>query len=438
MKLDTLKELHCPYCDANLEVAKEIDIIGENINQAIVGCNCRTYPLVEGILVLKNQIPDSDSLAASILQAGQFPQALYYLLRPKTTIDRFIQAARRRKLPFSIIAEEGRLKQINYYLHKTVQTSLFSRALLQLNLGGYGDYFLYRFSNTSFVAGVPLILIMEPLAGTILEIGSGMGHQGFVMSQLYPKSKRVVIDYSFINLLLAKRFFVPEAEYICLDANDPLPFPDTKFSAIFSSDVLHYLDSKKLVMREIARISKPGAVILLSHLHNLGGSDPVAGKPLTAEGWMRLSAFLKAKLLPEQQVFHNFLSQDILDLSYNASVEELKESNAFALVATNHEKIFRTYERIGERFFNLQTHLIINPLYHVSSKGREVILRKNWPSAFIQAENIIIDRIMPDTYSLDKEALREIQEGGISSLGPGKVIDLMKKFIFINVPKNYS
>jgi len=438
MKLDTLKELHCPYCDTNLELAKEIDIIGEDINQAIVSCNCRNYPLVEGILVLRNQIPDSNSLAASLLQAGDFSQALYYLLRPKGTVDRFIQAARRRKLPFSIVAQKSRLKQINHYLYKTIQASLFSRALLQLNLGGYGDYFLYRFSNTSFVAGIPLILIMEDLTGPILEIGCGMGHQGFVMSQLYPQSKQVFVDFSFINLLLAKRFFIPEAEYICLDANDPLPFPDRKFSAIFSSDALHYLESKKLVMQEIARISDSGAVILLSHLHNSGGSDSVAGTPLTAEGWMRLSPFLKTKLLPEPQVFHNFLSQDKLELSSSPSTEELEQSNAFSLIATNQEKIFRTYEQIGERFFNLQSHLIINPLYRISLRGSDVILRKNWPTAFIRAENIIIDRIMPDTYCLDRESLKQIQEDGILSLDPGRVIDLMKKFIFINVPENYS
>jgi len=438
MRLDTLRELHCPYCDAALEVAKKIDIAGENINQAIVRCNCRAYPIIEGILVLKNQIQDSGFLAASLLEAGEPKEALYYLLKPETAIGRLVKVARRRKLPFSIMAERRGLEQINHYLRKTAQADLFSRVLIRLKLGGYGDYFLYRFSSTSFVAGIPLILMMEPFTGPILEIGCGMGHQGFVISRLYPNREQVVVDFSFINLLLAKRFFMPEAEYICLDANSPLPFPDKKFSTVFSSDALHYIASKKLVMQEIARSSTPEALVLLSHLHNLGGGDPVAGEALKARGWMQLSRFYQAKLFPETQVFHDFLSHDRLDLSYSASEIEMEESNAFVLVAGNQEGIFRAYERIGERFFNLRSRLIVNPLYRVSSRGSKAILRKNWPSAFIQAENIIIDRIMPDTYSLDKEDLKEIQEGKISKLDPSKVIDLMRKFIFINVPKNYS
>lgn len=437
MKIQTLKELCCPYCAAALEVSEGIDIKGDEINQALVKCNCNIYPLVAGILVLKNDIPNSNYLAVSSLKNRRPQEAMYYLIKPKITFDWFIRQAHRRKLIFSHFADTVRLKLSRQYAHKIVDRFCFAETLRYLKIGGYGDYFLHRFCSTSFLASLPMILMLEGFAGPVLEIGSGMGHHGFMLSSLYPQKKLVCVDTSFINLFLTKRFFAPQAEFICLDANDPLPFTQRQFNIVFSSDTLHYLYSKRLVMQEIARVAGENAIILLAHLHNLGGQNPVAGNPLTAEGWLKLSSFSHTKLLPEPQVFHNFLQQDTWNLLDNFTFDQIEKSNAFMLVASNHPEVFKNYSKIGERYFYPDNRLIVNPLYRQQKKGSSVVLHKAWPTDFIQAENHTVDEIIPDTCVLDDGIIRSVCENNISSPDIPKIIALMKKFIIIHAPENY-
>jgi SAM-dependent methyltransferase/uncharacterized protein YbaR (Trm112 family) len=437
MKLEMLKELCCPYCATALEVAEGIDIKEDNINQALVKCNCNIYPVIEGILVLKNNIPGSDYLAVANLRNRQLEQALYYLMKPKITIDRLIQVAARRKLIFSRVADNIRIKLIRHCVHKIADPLFFADCIKYLRIGGYGDYFLHRFSSTSFLASLPLVLMLEGFSGPILEIGSGMGHHGFIISSLYPQKNLVCVDASFINLFLAKRFFASEAEFICLNANDPLPFADRKFNIIFSSDTLHYLYSKKLVMQEITRISKASAIVLLAHLHNLKGENPVAGNPLTAKGWLGLSSFSYAKLLPEPQVFSDFLQKNTWNLLDNFLPDQMQEVNAFMLVASNQSLVFKNYSNIGEQYFHPDQRFILNPLYRQHRKGNSVILCKKWPSNFIKAENKTTDKIMPDSYVLDEETIRSVRDNKISQINASKIIELMKKFILIYAPKNY-
>jgi SAM-dependent methyltransferase/uncharacterized protein YbaR (Trm112 family) len=438
MKLQTLKELCCPYCAAALEVSDGIDIREDEIKQALVKCNCNIYPLIEGILVLKNNIPGSDYLAVSSLQNRRLEQALHYLLKPKTIIDRFIQQAFRRKLIFSRLVDNVRSKLIRHRVNKTTGRIFFSDFIKHLRIGGYGDYFLHRFSSTSFLASLPLVLMLKSFPGPILEIGSGMGHHGFIISSLYPQKRLVCVDASFINLFLAKRFFAPQAEFICLNANDPLPFADKKFNVIFSSDTLHYLYSKKSMIQEILRISQEEAIVLLAHLHNLKGQDPVAGNPLTAEGWLGLMhSFLYAKLLPEPQVLSDFLQKNTLNLSDNFSPAQLQEANAFMLVAGTRSQVFKNYSDIGEQYSHLDNQLILNPLYRRHIKGNSVRLRKKWPTDFIKAENFITDKIIPDTYVLDEGTTKLILENKVSQIHPSKISELMKNLILIHAPKDY-
>lgn len=437
MKQSTLNDLYCPYCGSGLELVSEIDTQGEEIVNGIVKCNCRKYPLVEGILALRTSNLNAMNQALSAMEKNKPAWALFELLMPHTTASRILQAAKHRDLPFSAAIERFRSNIFHHYLNRTLKANSFSSIINHIKFISFGGYFKYRFCSASFIAGIPLIFLMNYFPGPILEIGCGMGHHGFIISQLYPQRRLVSVDSSFFNLYLAKRFFLPQAEYICLDANDPLPFPDQSFNAIFTSDLFHYLHSKKLAMQEIARISTDNTVILLSHLHKLAGAEPVAGEPLTASGWLNLACLPQVRLFPETQVFKNFLTEDKLDLLYQPAEEEIEEADAFTLVGAFEQGAFRVYEGINKQFFNLRRHLVINPLYRVSSKNNKVILQKRWPSEFMQAENRNIDRILPDTLSLDRQFLREIAEGEFSKLDIDFVDELMKKFILINVPQNY-
>jgi len=190
-------------------------------------------------------------------------------------------------------------------------------------------------------------------------------------------------------------------------------------------------------MQEIIRVSAPNSVVLLSHMHNLNGKDPVPGQPLTADGWLGLSRFSHAKLLPEPRVFNDFLEEDKLGLLYEPSQQELGQANAFSLVATDRKKLFKVHHQIGEPFFALRNHPTVNQLFRISTQADKVLLQKNWPSAYVQAENARIDKFIPDKLFLGRGFLNEVSENKISEFNSREVADLMKKFILINTPQNY-
>jgi len=469
MKQGTLKELHCPYCGSPFELIDKFDIYGEDVIHGIAKCNCRRYPIVSGILVLNILNLNALNQALRELERRQPKLALLQLLEPTTKVSRVIRAAKHRGVPFSTALEKLRTKLTQCYLNRFLCLDSFSSMIDYFKFISFGGYFKYRFSGSSFICGIPLTLLMNYFAGPVLEIGCGMGHHGFIISQLYPQRRLVLTDSAFINLYLAKRFFAPQAEYVCLNANEPLPFADQSFSTVFSSDALHYLHSKKLAIWEIGRVSKTNnALILLSHLHNLEEENPVAGEPLTALGWLDLVSFGQAKLFPETQVLENFLNEDKLDLLYDSTGGGIEKENAFVLVATSRPGVFRVYENIGGPFFNLRSHPIVNPLYHLLFKDSEVLLQKRWPSKFMRAENINIDRILPENLSLNKQIFKKLRpptsladsglflakfqwlrkfytflyhkkiiENKSLELDVSTVAELMKKFVLINVPAHY-
>jgi len=438
MKESFLKELHCPYCGSSFKLVSPLDICGEDIIHGIVQCNCRKYPLVAGILVLHALDLNALNEALDKLEKGLFKSALLRLFEPLTDASRVIRAAKYRGMPLSARIEAMREKLMQRYLHRLLCADSFSGTVDYFKFISFGGYFKYRFSSTSFIAGIPLILLMRYFAGPILEISCGMGHHGFVISQLYPDRRIALTDSSFVNLYLAKRFFVPQAEYVCLNANEPLPFADQSFNSVFSSDSLHYLYSKKLAIEEMARVSQGhNADIFLSHLHNLAGNDPVAGAPLTARGWLDLVSCRQVKLLPQTKVFQDFLAEDKLDLAYDFEERDIPPEGAFALAAASQPGFFRVHTDLGAPFFNLRNHLAVNPLYQLSFRDSEVLLRKKWPSQFIQAENITIDRVLPQELSLDKRFLERVISGKTLESDACHLSDLMKKFVLINVPVQY-
>jgi SAM-dependent methyltransferase len=320
---------------------------------------------------------------------------------------------------------------------KITNADSFTDALTALQLGGYGDYLKYRFFSASFIAGLALISAMRGFPGDILEIGCGTGQAAFVMKQLYTQRNIFLADGSFINLYLAKRFMASDGAFVCLDADDPLPFRDGAFKAIFSQDVLHYLSSKYLLLREAGRVCSDDGVIFLSHLHNHLGKDTVLGSALSAQGWMRLADSLPYGLFAEPQILEDFLAGDKMDLTQKISAGENHSANAFTLAISKRQDFFKVYENIGESFFRIQNHLTFNPFYKKHKKKNGILFKRQWPTAFYEMENSALDKLLPGCVELDKELIAEIAGGKVSADNQDKILSLMRQFIVYNSPRRY-
>lgn len=439
MELSTLQKLHCPYCTAGFQITKAINADNKDVINGIVSCNCGDNPIVEGILVLNIM---NQQLLEHVLSdiIGSAPEkALCRLLSPMRTRDRLLISllAQGRIIPGKVASKIDSSLEC-YHGNKVANCNSFSKIIDTSGVDkGYGAYLKYRFSSASFIASIPLILTMNDFDGDILDIGCGTGQAAFIISQLYPERRLTLADFSFVNLYLTKRFCAPNSEFICLDANNPLPFGDKSFKTIFSMDAIHYVYSKGQLMREIFRISSDDYIAIFSHLHNKYGKDPAKGFALGAEGWKKLVPFLHGRMFSEGEIFENFFKENKLDLANDFSIEDSEDINAFSVVATSREDVFRVYKDIGDLFFNTQRHLIISPLYKILDREDKIILKKWHPSDYFQSENKVLYSALPETVVLGKELWREIKEAHISEANKGKVIELMKKFILINTPQNY-
>jgi malonyl-CoA O-methyltransferase len=99
----------------------------------------------------------------------------------------------------------------------------------------------------------------------ILDLGAGTGHGSRALKRLYPGSPVVAVDIAPGMLQQAKQQsrWLRRFERVRADAY-ALPFADGAFDLVFSSLMLQWCDDLDAVFAEIARVLKPGGLLLFS------------------------------------------------------------------------------------------------------------------------------------------------------------------------------
>jgi len=99
----------------------------------------------------------------------------------------------------------------------------------------------------------------------ILDLGAGTGHATRALKRRYPASLTVAADIAPGMLMRAKAQsrWLRRFERVRADAYS-LPFRSGSFDLVFSSLMLQWCDDLDAVFAEIARVLKPGGVLLFS------------------------------------------------------------------------------------------------------------------------------------------------------------------------------
>ena len=127
-----------------------------------------------------------------------------------------------------------------------------------------------------------------PRVSKVLDLGCGTG---MLLSELARRSEFVVgIDSSSEMLELARKR--RDSTALVLADADYLPFANRSFDAVVSVTLLQNMPNPKATIREVARVAKPGGIVImttLKHKHSLG----------ELERWVRAAGF---KLLDSGEI----------------------------------------------------------------------------------------------------------------------------------------
>lgn len=126
--------------------------------------------------------------------------------------------------------------------------------------------------NEAFVDD--LLAIVEPLergqAWTVLDLGSGTAQQPILLCERCPQARVMAVDLSREMLELA-RYNVEAAglteriQLAHMDAKQ-LDCADASFDAVISNSIIHHIPEPLAVLRESARVVKPGGRLFFRDL----------------------------------------------------------------------------------------------------------------------------------------------------------------------------
>ncbi len=412
MLLDTLKILRCPFCGGALSVERGESLVShaEEVVSGIIYCQCSAYPIVAGIPVFTGGALANRALEC--LSHGQSDQALFTMLG---------------------LEGEERQAMFRHYIEKRSDAN-YREGVELLSSDAEGAYFVYRFSDPTFLAGQTLLRAVGAdhrcFAGRAIDICGGSGHLTRVLCQMAGGVETLLADAHFWKLWLAKRFVAPGCQPVCCDANNPLPFARDAFSLVVCSDALHYIWSKRLLASEMMRVAGQEGVITIPHIHNALVENYSAGTPLTPGGWRNLFAELNPRVFKESDLFESALRRRTVDLSLDYSDEELRDEPALFLIATRLNGIYRVYER-GDAPA-VSGVLSVNPLYEVSRQEGRVILRLQFPSPDYEEEFGSCKRYLPERVEIDADALNDSP----ASLN-GEELRLIESRVLLDLPERY-
>jgi malonyl-CoA O-methyltransferase len=99
----------------------------------------------------------------------------------------------------------------------------------------------------------------------VLDLGAGTGHASRALKRRYPQALTVAVDIApgMLARARAQSRWLRRFERVRADAYT-LPFRDASFDLVFSSLMLQWCDDLEAVFAELARVLKPGGLLLFS------------------------------------------------------------------------------------------------------------------------------------------------------------------------------
>jgi len=482
MRHTTLKLLNCSYCGGPFSFARVIEGTSDAMHYGTMACTrCEMeFPVVEGILIARHEretvsvkAPTQDATVVAgpsvrqildLLYAGRTDEALRVLIVPPTSRCRLPVVHRvLKKSPL-----RGALRSVETRIGQAVLPRWQRQLVRSLRDGGqahtavdllrhyYGgpfksemlNYFRYRFGQPRHLTALCLATLFRQTDGPLLDLACGIGHITHFFTHGCGDRPVVGTDRDFFQLLVARRFVAPGADYLCCDADRPLPLATGAFGGGFCADAFHLFQNPSVCVREIDRVVHAQGVAVYSRFGN-ALMQPREGYELTLRGYRELFRARRTALLDEQTLLSRYLQQLGPNLDESMPTDYLDGQKGFSAVVSHRDDLFRDHTTMDD-WPHAAGRLRLNPLYApVTGNGKaagqmndrtgtnlhrhETEYRFRFPSAWFAYEDQAYRQYAPSTVRLSPDVLNGIRTGERST----EIDDLTKRCVLLGMPEKY-
>ncbi|KAA2242334.1 methyltransferase type 11 [Salinarimonas soli] len=248
-------------------------------------------------------------------------------------------------------------------------------ALTLLAFGRVGDYFVHRWSDPTYLAGLALLEAHRGEERTAFELACGIGHY---LRELQLRGLEAGgADVVFAKLWIARHWVLPRpAALVCFDAGAPWPVRPRADLAL-CHDALYFLEPKPEIVERLREIAGETGWFAVGHVHNRENPGFSAGAAMTAAE--------VAVLLPDAVAYDDAeLTRALVEARAPRPrpLGELRAVEAFALAAGPGLKREPRALTGGLILPPDGAPLVRNPLYRDGPRGPEIA----WPSERYKAE----------------------------------------------------
>ncbi|WP_347302553.1 methyltransferase domain-containing protein [Croceibacterium sp. TMG7-5b_MA50] len=180
-------------------------------------------------------------------------------------------------------------------------------AMALLQLGPVADYFAYRWSDPTYLAGLALLQAHWGAPATAFELACGIGHYLRDLGRCGVACTGA--DVVFAKCWLARHWVAPAARYVVFDAAAPWPVEGAQADLVMCHDAFYFLPDQSAVAAALRRQVAPGGVLAISHLHNASHTPGALGPARPAAEWAAL--FPDALVHDERDLLHALLSGSV-------------------------------------------------------------------------------------------------------------------------------
>ena len=381
---------------------------GDTLQWGVLGCECCAYPVVDGIPVLL--AGDEVREAMHAMEAGHPDDALRLCLGLDADRWQAFDRLRRR------------------------DTATYREVLEALSPDAEGTYFLYRFSDPTFVMAEALLRAVAQAPGAfdgpVLDVCGGSGHLTRVLAGL-TRGPVYLADVFFWKLWLARTFTVPSAQVVCCDANQPLPFAREAFAAVVLSDAFPYIWQRRMLAGELMRAVRSDGVVVMPHLHSALGYNHAQGMALSPAAYADLLAPMAPRLFSDAALQAAAIAGATLDLTASLTPEQIDEENSLSIVASHRAGIFtaRAVSLPAEPTGALR----LNPLYRVERRAGLSVCTLGFPTEEYEEEFGSVRRYLPDTWTTPVDLTGPVDPGAFGAELPS----LRQHRILVDTPARY-